>query len=176
MTYFLTSLPTILAGIVVVVISLRAVYQARRNAAVVKLEIAQWVAGHERSLAAVRAEYPDTTRPMVLQLTLDLSDANSVADVLRVAHGAERMIAGLSKYETSIGGRGLILTQAKAAPGQVILTLTPKDATGAGSRVERVAEALNAAFNPATPTPEIIPNLGNLPGDVSGAHAVALAA
>jgi hypothetical protein len=65
----------------------------------------------------------------------------------------------------------------KAEPGQVILTLTPKDAIGASSRVERVAEILNTAFDSTDPSAGIsIPDLGPLPHDVTGAHAVALAA
>ncbi len=164
--------PTILAALVFIAISLHAVYRARREAKIRIAECDRWAAEFKGQLAGRETAGWEPTA--VLQLTLDLTDPTS--EVLRVANDAERLIAGLSEYEVSLGGRGLVVTAAKAAPGQVILTLTPKDATGAGSRVERVAEALNAAFNPATPTPGIIPNLGSLPGDVSAAHAVALAA
>jgi hypothetical protein len=171
--HLLIASPTILAALVVLAISLYALYCARRENKAHKAECERWKAELERELAEREATLKE---PAVLRVTLDLRDSCAVADLARVARDAERLIASLSDYETSLGGGGLILTEAKATPGQVIFMLTPLDATGAGSRVERVAQALNAAFNPAVPQREAIPNLGNLPGDVSGAHAVPLAA
>lgn len=156
--------------LVVVILIVRAV---RRDEARGEARLREVEAAAQARVAAAQAALK---RSVVLRVTLDLRDSDAVADVARVARDAERLIAGLSDYETSIGGRGLILTAAKAAPGQVILTLTPKDTTDAGSRVEQVADILNAAFDSTIPTHEPAPNLGSLPGDVSGAHAVLLAA
>lgn len=181
-------IPQLLAGAVIVVIALRAVRRARREAEAHEQRIANRQQEHARFLAQLGAAAanpgsPASTfvaewaRPSVLRVTLGLADPNMVVDILRMTREAGELIAGLSEYETRIGGRGLLLTGMKAEPGQVILTLIPKDAAGAGSRVERVADAINAAFGTTDRSTGVsIPDLGRLPHDVAGAHAVALAA
>ncbi len=163
MNPYLMSLPTVTAALIVLYFSLRALREARIADAVHKAEYEKKMAEFARQRA--EREAAGWKPPTVLRLTLNLRDSDAVADIANVARNAEQMVADLSSYETAMGGRGFIWTEMKAEPGQVILTLTPKDATGAGSRVERVAEKFNATSN-----------LGSLSNDMSGAVAVAAAA
>ncbi|AMV27900.1 hypothetical protein VT84_26085 [Gemmata sp. SH-PL17] len=187
MNFYELLIPQLLAGAVIIVIALRAVHQSRLESEAHEQRIAKKHVVHEQYAAQVQEalahpELPASTfitewaRLPVLRVTLDLADPNALADVGRMAQDAGPLITGLSDYEVKIGGRGLTFTEMKVAPGQVILTLTPKNAAGATERVARVADALNATFGAITPIHEPALNLGSLPGDVAGARAAALAA
>ena len=160
MNPYLMSLPTVTAAFIVLYFSLRALRKSRIADAVHKAEYEKKMAEFARQRA--EREAAGWKPPAVLRLTLNLRDSDAVADIANVTREAQQMLADLSKYETAIGGRGFILTEMKAEPGQVVLTLTPKDTTGAGPRVERVAEKFNEAAD-----------FGSLSNDVSGAVAAA---
>ena len=166
-------IPQLLACAVVLVIALRVIWQSRRENAASKAEferrMAELKAERQQRLAAEAA----LDRPTKLVVTLDLQDPDTVVDVPRVARDAERLVSGLSAYEESIGGRGLIFTEARARPGRVVLTLTPRNVAGSSERVRRVADAVNAAFGGAGSPPEVPPDFGALPADIFGAHDVA---
>jgi hypothetical protein len=182
-------IPQLLAALVIVVIARWAVRRTRQEKETDKEYIAKQQMELQRYISQVKeaAAHPsepackfitEWQRTAALQITLKLTDADAVVDVGQIAQDSAQLLAGVSRYEEAIGGRGLILTKARAEQGSVVLILTPKDTTGATDRVKRVVEALNAAFD-ATDSPSgtaAIPDLGRLPADISGAHAVALAA
>ncbi|MDY3559847.1 hypothetical protein R5W23_001019 [Gemmata sp. JC673] len=172
---------------VVVAVGLRTVRQTRNEIEANIARRAKRDEEHKRFLAQLQeaAAHPELpvsqfvtawAKPSVLRLTLDLTDPDLVVDVGRLARDSERLLAGLGEYEVKLGGRGLIFTEAKAAPGQVVFTLTPADLNGADLRIKEVAEALNATFDPLTRRREQLPSFGSLPAEVSGAHASPLAA
>ena len=112
----------------------------------------------------------------MLRVTLELGDPDAIPDVARVARDAEQLIAAISKYDETLGGCGFVFSEGRAEPGRVIVTLAPKEVSGSAQRVSRIADALNAAFDTAdTHADETAVNLGGLRGEVSGAHADALA-
>ena len=180
-------IPQLLAGLAIVVVALRAIRQSRKESEAHELRIAQRQAEHARyieelKVAAAHPELPASTFVTAwaespnLRVTLDLVDPNSVVDIAQMARDTERLIAGLSNYEAAIGGDGLILTLAEAKRGQVLLTLTPKNATGSAERVKRVADALNAAFDSSTPpTGEVVLDIGRLPSLATAVHAITVA-
>lgn len=182
-------IPNLLAALVVIVIARRAVWQSRQSNKAHMENLAKEQAELQEYLQQVREATAHPSEPAsryitewqrkaVLQITLKLTDSDAVADVGQATRNVAQMLAGLSRYDEAIGGRGLILTKATAEQGAVVLTLTPKDETGAMGRVKRIVEALNAAFDAADSPTETgaIPELGRLPENILGAHAVALAA
>ncbi|HEV3385963.1 MAG TPA: hypothetical protein VG097_14185 [Gemmata sp.] len=182
-------IPQLLAGLVIVVIARRAVRQSRLEKESEKEEIEKRRLELERYLSQVNEAVANPSVPAneyitewdkgsTLQITLTLANPDSVADVAQIAQDSAQLLAGVSRYEEEIGGRGFVLTEARAERGVVVLNLTPKDAIGAKGRVKRIVEALNAAFDKSDlPSRDVsIPDLGYLPADVSGAQAVVLAA
>ena len=181
MKLFLQLLPTLLIAAIALVFSFRMIALARRlrreGEAEHQRRMAAMKKDHEVRMAALDAPPPE---PGLLRVSIDLGDPDMVADIAAVARETEPFLAELSGYEVALGGKGLILTHASAEAGRVVLTLTPKDATGAAGRVKRVADALNAAFDPDdTPGGEPAPELRSLrlPDRVAGVWAsTALAA
>jgi hypothetical protein len=176
MNPYLMSLPTVLAGALIVFYALREVRRIRIADTIHKAEYEQKMADFERRRMEREAALMEAGQPVELQITLELVDQNSLVDIAQMARDTEWLVAGVSKYETSIGGDGLILTFAQAKRGQVLLTLTPKNATGSAERVKRVADALNAAFaSSIPPTGEVVLDIGRLPSIATAVHAITVA-
>lgn len=165
--------PNYLAYAVVLAISLRVIWQTRRERAAARAEFEREMAELQARRAARLAAEAGSDPPAVLRLALDFGTGDDLPDLTDVPREAKGFLDGLSRYEATAGGRGLTLTAAECDPGRVTLTLTPKDPAGSADRLRRVAEALNAAFDAGEPAPD----LGPLPGGVVGARAsTALAA
>lgn len=153
MNYIQHALPTLLAGVVIVVIALRAMYQARREGEASKAEcdrqmaeLARWQAEREAAevtrLARSQAE---------LVVNLDLASDDVLPDLPAAFKQTELLVSALSRQEQSLGGAGFLLTAAKIEAGAVQLTLSPVERTGSAERVRRIADEWNATGGPLPP-------------------------
>src|SRR5579872_2473169 len=131
-------IPQLLAGLVIVVIARWAVRQSRLEQESEKEEIAKRQLELKRYLSQIdeaaanpsvpaRKYVTEWDRGSTLQIILRLTNPDIVADVAQVAKNSAELLAGLSRYEETIGGRGFVLTGARADRGVVVLNLTPKD-------------------------------------------------
>jgi hypothetical protein len=159
----LKSIPIMMCGLVIVFYCLREVRRSRKEDDVHKAE-------HKRKMADLaqqRIEWERAEEMLLgqsqaeLHLKLDLSDEETLPDLISATKQAQPLVSALSQQEQSLGGLGFTLTEAKVKPGSVRLTLSPIERLGSAERVRRVAEELNTTASP-------------LPLGVTAAHAVIL--
>jgi hypothetical protein len=150
---YLSSLPTVVLGLVVLFFLVRIIRLAGRMEAESK-------AGHERrkaELDALQAKYEAAlaaraaTPPADLLLELDLRSGDVIPGLRLASEQTEPLVSALSRQEQELGGAGLTLTEARVEPGAIRLTLSPIDRAGSAERVRRVADQVNAAGAPLPP-------------------------
>lgn len=175
-------IPQFLAGAAIVVIALRAVRQSRRETEAHGERLARRQENHDRYIDELKKAVANPglpasqfvtewAEPSALRLTLDMNDPKAVPDIARVARDIGELLEKASQFEEALGGRGLVLTAARAEPGRVVLTLTPRDPLGSAGRVRQVTNALNG--EPDTDRRVTGPTFAapSLPTGVSGVRA-----
>lgn len=152
MKHLIIASPTILAALVVLVISLRAMYRARRDAEELRTEYDKQIAEIERQVGEQETEVSAqlAARPAGLVVELDLPD-DAIPDLPTASEQARSLVSSLSDQERALGGAGLTLTAAKVESGAVRLTLSPVERVGSAERVRRVADEWNARGGPLPP-------------------------
>lgn len=181
-----------LPALAVLLVALRVIWKARSEGSEINAEFAEHQSAFERHLAeldlaaanpgepastyvtAWRGDYAaeddadeKTPESPVLQLTLDWTAPEPLSDLTQAKQKIDELVTAVSDYERANGGAGLNLTRSAIDRGRLVLTLRPRESSGAAERVKTVAVAVNAAFAAGRPSAA----LGPLPAGVSAAVA-----